>query len=136
MRREIVVIDTREQSPWEFEVLTVRRALKFGDYSLRGLEHKCVVERKSAADLAGTLTNGLARFIREYDRAMERGARLFLLAECSFLEFEDVIARYSPGRRASATLARFAAASGIVPLFCGTRKRAGRTALALLRAHV
>lgn len=136
MRREIVVVDTREQSPWEFEVPTVRKALKFGDYSLRGLEHWCAVERKSAADLAGTLTSGLARFLREYDRAAKSGARLFLLAECSYLEFEDVIRKYSPGRRASSTLAKFAAASGIVPLFCGTRKRAGRTALALLRAHV
>jgi ERCC4-type nuclease len=137
MRRLIVVVDTREQSPWEFEAVpTVRRALKFGDYALRGGERLCAVERKSAVDLAGTLAGGFARMVREFKRAADAGARLFLLTECTFLDFEGVVAKWSPGKSARSAVARFAAETGVVPLFCGTRKRAASMALALLREHL
>lgn len=40
-----VVIDTREQLPWEFKK-TIRQTLKTGDYSLEGMESTHCIERK------------------------------------------------------------------------------------------
>lgn len=85
-----VVVDTREQAPYSFEgifadkadggeelkVDITRRTLASGDYSLAGLEGRLAVERKSLADLFGTLGKGRERFERELDRlqAMECAA--------------------------------------------------------------
>lgn len=80
-----VVCDTREQAPWTFkklkkkvkgvmqplDVLTIRRGLKTGDYSILGYESKIVVERKSVADLVGTITTGRERFESELERMEE-----------------------------------------------------------------
>jgi hypothetical protein len=77
-----VVIDTRAQTPFAFEGLrcdaadgggpltvpTVRGTLKSGDYSLKGHETRVAVERKSLADLFGTLGKGRERFERELAR--------------------------------------------------------------------
>jgi ERCC4-type nuclease len=63
-----IVIDTREQTPWEFEGPTVRGTLSTGDYSVQGLEHSVAIERKSLADLIGSLTAGRDRFLREVER--------------------------------------------------------------------
>lgn len=77
-----VVIDTREQLGYSFVGLrgpksagspllaidTVRGMLRSGDYSLVGHEHAVAVERKSLADLYGTLAKGRDRFERELAR--------------------------------------------------------------------
>jgi DNA excision repair protein ERCC-4 len=78
----VVVIDTREQAAYSFAslkadicdgggplVITSRRGtLRSGDYSLRGYERRVAVERKSLADLYGTLGKGRDRFERELRR--------------------------------------------------------------------
>lgn len=66
----IIIIDSREQTPIEFqpEVKTERGTLQSGDYSIKGLEHLFSVERKSIADLVGSLTSGRDRFERELHR--------------------------------------------------------------------
>jgi len=80
-----VVIDTREQAPFDFSevparesdgggyvvVRCVRRGLPTGDYSIEGFESRVAVERKSLADLYGTLGRGRERFAREFDRLAE-----------------------------------------------------------------
>lgn len=60
-----VVVDTRERYAWKFshqQVTTTKRALTVGDYAV---EHDgvvvAVVERKSLADLASSLTGGSLR---------------------------------------------------------------------------
>ena len=64
-----VLIDTREQKPLAFSHLPSEPAtLHTGDYSVRGLEESFSVERKSLADLAGSLTRERARFMRELHR--------------------------------------------------------------------
>lgn len=74
-----ITVDTREQTPYTFasplrvgrHTYTVRHAtgtLTSGDYSLAGHEHAVAVERKSLADLYGTLGKGRARFVRELER--------------------------------------------------------------------
>jgi hypothetical protein len=77
-----VLVDTREQTPYEFiglltdadqgfeplNVLTTRRTLASGDYSIEGMDSEIAIERKSVADLFGTLGQGRARFVRELER--------------------------------------------------------------------
>lgn len=74
----VVTADTREQSPWTFQGIVIerqqlivkqeRRTLQTGDYSIVGHENQIVIERKSAADLLGSITAGNARFRREHER--------------------------------------------------------------------
>jgi DNA excision repair protein ERCC-4 len=79
-----VVIDTREQTPWDFTGIKADGAagaaggcvvvpvlvagLPSGDYSLDGYSDRIAVERKSKADLFGTLGQGRDRFERELER--------------------------------------------------------------------
>ena len=63
----VIVVDTREQKPYRFTRCQVK-TLPTGDYSLVGLEDCIAIERKSAADLAGSLGSGRARFRRELER--------------------------------------------------------------------
>jgi DNA excision repair protein ERCC-4 len=90
-RREPVVapftiaIDNKEKLPYTFEgykadkkddnrPLTVWRAwghLATGDYSLEGFEGSITIERKTLADLYGTMGKGRDRFEREHERMAE-----------------------------------------------------------------
>jgi ERCC4-type nuclease len=52
-----VIIDTREQQPWEFKNYAVaNRKLDTGDYSVEGLEHLlCVERKKSVSEFANNI---------------------------------------------------------------------------------
>ena len=65
-----VVIDSREQLPYEFED-SITRTLQTGDYSLFGYEDQITVERKTKADAYGTIGKGRTRFIKELERLRE-----------------------------------------------------------------
>ena len=60
--RATVMVDTREQIPFDFSRFegwfagVERTALELGDYSVSGLENVCVVERKDLGDLVRSLT--------------------------------------------------------------------------------
>ena len=88
----VIAVDTREQAPFVFQTITGDRGrllevatcvegLKTGDYSISGLEEAIAVERKSKADLYGTVGRGRARFERELSRlaAMQAPA---IVIEC------------------------------------------------------
>src|ERR1035437_6235069 len=55
--RPTVLVDTREQNPFNFSRFdgwfagVEKKALKLGDYSIAGWEELCVVERKDLSDL-------------------------------------------------------------------------------------
>ncbi len=67
--RPCVLIDTREQTPLTFVNLpSTRGSLQSGDYSLAGLEDHFAVERKSIADLVGSVCAERERFERELHR--------------------------------------------------------------------
>ncbi len=67
--RPVIVIDSREQAPFDFDNLPAERGtLDTGDYSIRGLEHLVAVERKSLPDLVGCVTRDRDRFKRELQR--------------------------------------------------------------------
>lgn len=84
MRLPKLVVDTREQRALDFGALpTTRRKLDFGDYSLRGMETRVCVERKSVADLWGSLSQpgNWGRFNAELARAQAKGCRLHVVVE-------------------------------------------------------
>lgn len=68
-----LIEDTREQTPLDFSrfepfVRVERGTLRSGDYSVKGHEDEFAIERKSLADLIGTITQGHERFERELQR--------------------------------------------------------------------
>jgi len=77
-----IVIDTREQTPWEFDHPKIYRALPAGDYSVDGMESLVAIERKRHAELVSCMTAGRDRFERELERSNGMH-RLHLVAECS-----------------------------------------------------
>lgn len=101
-----IIVDSREKvnqhittyfngSSCRYEV----KKLDFGDYSAKfeynnqtiTLEDKVVIERKSSLDeLAVNVTSQRARFEREFKRAQDAGAKVFLLVEDA--SWWDVIA--------------------------------------------
>lgn len=59
----VIVIDSREQLPYEFKGFSVGTAkLDAGDYSIAGHESKVACERKSKADAYGCVGSGRKRF--------------------------------------------------------------------------
>ena len=64
-----VVVDTREQNPFGFSRFegwfagVEKRALNLGDYSIAGLEERCVVERKDLPDLVHSFTSERPAFV-------------------------------------------------------------------------
>jgi DNA excision repair protein ERCC-4 len=64
----IIIVDTREQTPWEFGYHdTAKRKLDTGDYSIEGFEDLLAIERKkSVSELATNLSE--SRFVDVLDR--------------------------------------------------------------------
>ena len=130
-----IVVDTREQRPYEFDpahFVTVRRALPVGDYSLEGHEAQVAIERKSLDDFVSTVIGQRERFGREL--RVLRGYEL----GCVVVEgsLEDILAqRYRSRAHPNSVLG--AALSIIVDyrvpvFFCGDRQLAVHFAAGLL----
>jgi hypothetical protein len=84
-----ILCDTREKKPLKFKGIEVEKLkLDVGDYSLCGnYFNNTFVERKSGADLVGTLNNfdsNLERFKKELTRVKESGCYLFIVVESNF----------------------------------------------------
>jgi ERCC4-type nuclease len=83
--RPVLVVDTREQNPFDFARFpgwfsgTERRALKLGDYSIAGLEEVCVVERKDLADLVRSLTTERKVFVDRLRQMARYPQRLLVI---------------------------------------------------------
>lgn len=75
-----IIIDTREQTPWAFPAWaeTSVSGISTGDYALKRdlivvpgrdtADSRFAIERKSADDFAGTISNGYPRFCKEIKR--------------------------------------------------------------------
>jgi ERCC4-type nuclease len=91
-----VLIDTREQAPFDFTAYPNWIAgqsvatLPTGDYTVSGLESVMALERKSLNDLVSTLMHNRERFIRECERLAEYRYKAIII-EASF---EDVKSPY------------------------------------------
>ena len=102
-----IIVDTREQETYKsqarYEALGVpyyRQTLNYGDYTynvkvdgkdLHSTETRvnglCVVERKQNLDeLANCFTRGRERFRREFERASDMNAKVYLLIENGSLD--------------------------------------------------
>lgn len=81
-----IVVDTREQLPL-FSRDVIRRKLHVADYTTELLENIFHIERKSGADLYGSLTRGHVRFRNMLIRAERCGITVALFVECSRKDF-------------------------------------------------
>ena len=67
--RPVILVDTREQNPFDFSRFdgwfagVEKKALKLGDYSVAGLEDVCVVEREDLPDLIHSLNAERSVFV-------------------------------------------------------------------------
>ena len=79
--RPCLIIDTREQVPLEFSdaVDTVRMMLPEADYSVLGLQHEILIERKSFVDLLGSGGSGRARFEADLKRMASYRQKILLV---------------------------------------------------------
>ena len=136
-----IIADTREHNTEDarrryeaFGVPVVRGTLDYGDYAgqielptkplynlSKRVQPLCVVERKMSLDeLASNLTRGRARFEREFSRATQAGAKVFLLVEGA--TWEGMInhrykSRLHPNAF-KASLVAFMVRYNITPVFC------------------
>lgn len=98
LQNEIIIIDTREHDTEELQLRkrlfpcpNCRQKLNFGDYSIKtilrddiefSLADKVCIERKMSLDeISQNLTKERARFEREFQRAKDAGAKIYLLVE-------------------------------------------------------
>ena len=94
--KPIVIVDSREQAPFEFKGLgnwiggTTKRCLDAGDYSIVGMERLLRLERKSLSDLITTLMQWRERFF-ERCALLARFRYAAILVEASY---EDVKSFY------------------------------------------
>jgi DNA excision repair protein ERCC-4 len=108
--------------------------LKTGDYSLKGFEARCAVERKSLVDLYGTLGQHRKRFLREHERlaAMDYKA---VVVEASLA---DVIRRPPPRSKLNPktvyrTVLAWSVELGVSWIFAEDRRLGEVTTFRLLR---
>ncbi len=99
----ILCIDTREQSPLfllhgsgigkhiKGELLTLKLALPFGDYSCRGFEQEIAIERKSIPDLYGSLFQNWERFKAELESLSKYPRKWIVIegAESDIFKYQD-----------------------------------------------
>jgi len=106
--KAMIFIDSREQTPLEFDCPTEVVALKFGDYSFVEPVKTgcCYIERKSLGDFIGTLSGGYERFEREIIRAKEAGAYLVVLVEedlANAIKFRELSSVFSEAKKVKPT---------------------------------
>lgn len=136
--RPVLLIDTREQQPLPFALYKerfshiVRATLKTGDYSIFGYEDRIAIERKSLADLTGSLTHGRDRFFKELERLAEVD-RAVLLIEATAREVHSPY-KHTLVKPASilGSLHLIAVRFNVNVVFAGTRAVATQVALAML----
>jgi ERCC4-type nuclease len=144
-----VLVDTREQAPWTFQQIVIERrlwtitriasTLATGDYTIAGCEDRLCVERKSAADLVGSVTAGNARFRREHERmqvVVESGGFACVIVEGSLSAICDELDA-DAGRKVTSESVLGAVASWPqryrVPwFFAGDRRTAERLAFKIM----
>ena len=131
-----IIIDTREQTPWEFPgAVSIRAKLDAGDYSVEGLERRVAVERKSLSDAYGTFGGGRDRFERELARlqAMEWSA-VIIEASMAFalLHPPERVEKFTPKHFNRTWIAWAQRFDRVHFMFCDCRELAARQCYLLL----
>ena len=135
-----IIRDNREQRGFSFaafpEVTVEDGTLLSGDYSLKGLESRIAIERKSLDDLIMSISRDRDRFCRELDRA--KGLESFVIL-CEGRWSDLVHGRYkSKMNPASAvsTVAAIMARRGVPVFFAESREQAEQFVVKLLRMYL
>ncbi len=128
-----IIVDSREQLPWEFEGVDVQRAkLEVGDYSVAGLERRVCVERKSLDDFVNTCLRQQHRFFVELRRMASMEMRCVIVEA----EFSELLAETYRSGVPSTTMVGFVTSIIVdfrVPVyFAGDRGAAAALCVALL----
>jgi len=125
-----ILIDSREQTPLEFSHSNIdgvyTRKLEVGDYGCEfknGYIPPVFFERKSIADLIGTLTSGMERFKKEIQRSKDSQCTLILIIEGSLLKCSKGIpySKVDPWQVIKTVFTLFVK-YGIIPVFCKNRE--------------
>lgn len=149
-----VLVDTREQDTPALRARlddlgfpSRRRKLDYGDYSceilrpdgsLVSAERKVAVERKMSLDeLCLCFTAGRGRFEREFLRAKEDGARMYLLIENATWEkaMDGIYRSRMKPEALVASLLAWCARYSLIPMFCAG-KSTGKLIGKILRYEV
>ena len=127
-----ILIDTREQLPYEFGIPSEVGAIPAGDYSIMGLENHIAIERKELNDLIGCLTTDRDRFERELFKG--RSLDYFcLVIECSLSDLVNghYRSKINP-KSAIQSLLAFSVRYRLPIFFCENRKYGSRVTESLL----
>lgn len=128
---------TPDPHPWQPYLpagwTATRAALETGDFALTALPDGVIIERKTAADLAGCLGQSRERFERELKRSRYAG-RFIVICEGSFADLLTA----ARGIHRNAVIGTLSAWSvRYCPIiFCGDVKTAAETAFRSLAAQV
>lgn len=135
-----ILVDTREQNPYEFakwEVQTHQAGLPAGDYSLIGFEDRAAVERKSLDDLIGCL---MGKERERFERELAKGRAYEMFAVVVEADLQDVASgRYRSKMRSHAALQSITALYiryGTPFLFCGDQSDGEYMTFSLLSKYV
>ena len=127
-----ITIDTREQTPYRFQIPSHVCTVPVGDYSIKGLEDCIAIERKTLDDLIGCLTTGRERFEKELQRG--RAFDYFgLVVEGSLSDLAN--GRYKSKmipKSAVESLLAFSVRYRLPIFFCENRKYGARVTESLL----
>ena len=139
--RPVIVVDTREQNPFDFSRFegwfsgVERRALKLGDYSISGLENICVVERKDLSDLVRSFTVERPVFVARLRQMAECPHRLLVVtAALSQVKSPYPHSAVNPNQITQSLIAVLAGLR--VPFVCTETHEMGEEILEIGRAHV
>lgn len=122
----IVIIDSREKKPLVFDV-SIRKQLKYGDYSMMGYRDKIQIERKSLDDLARSLVGQKRiRFESTIKNAIVNLKFYALVVESNYddLEDETMWKCKATSNVIKGTLLKWSVKYGFPVYFAGARKGA------------
>jgi ERCC4-type nuclease len=141
--RPTVLVDTREQNPFNFSRFdgwfagVEKKALKLGDYSIAGLEELCVVERKDLSDLVHSFTAERPAFISRLRRISTYPQRLLVItAPLSTVKSSYPFSSANPNRIMQSLVAMLAGWN--VPFVCTETHELGEEIVAsyLYQVHL
>lgn len=138
-----IIVDTREQLPWEFEGhATSSKKLDTGDYSIEGMEDIFCIERKrSVAEIANNISE--KRFIDVLDR-MSKYQHKFILLEFTLNNVLDYPLGSSVPKKVWSSLkinskyilkylTMISIKYGVHTLYCGNKDNAETMALSIMK---
>jgi ERCC4-type nuclease len=141
--RPVILVYTREQSPFDFSRFEgwfagiEKKPLKLGDYSVAGLEAVCVVERKDLPDLIHSLTADRSVFVNRLRRMSRYPHRLLVItAAVSQVKSPYPHGGTNPNRITQSLIAVFAGLQ--VPFLCTETHELGEELVAsyLYQVHL